>query len=153
MVPVLLVSTATRWIGTARIPAALAHAGFTVSLLTPPNSVAERSRFVSRVGYLPENATVAQWVAAFAEIVAATQPRIVLPCDDMAFRLLANLRRSPPTTQPRSPRGCCRDRTRSAIPRRRLHRTRCRRLKDGVVSLAPSSTTRQPWISSAAWLS
>jgi len=48
------------------------------------------------VGYLPENATVAQWVAAFAEIVAATQPRIVLPCDDMAFRLLANLRRSPP---------------------------------------------------------
>jgi len=94
--PVLLVSTATRWIGTARIPAALAHAGFTVSLLTPPNSLAERSRFVSRVGYLPENATVAQWVAAFAEIAAATQPRIVLPCDDMAFLLLANLRRSPP---------------------------------------------------------
>jgi hypothetical protein len=94
--PVLLVSTATRWIGTARIPAALAHAGFTVSLLTPPNSLAQRSRFVSYVRYLPENATVAQWVAAFVEIAADTQPRIVLPCDDMAFRLLASLRRSPP---------------------------------------------------------
>jgi len=96
VIPVLLVSTATRWIGTARIPAALAHAGFTVALLTPRNSLAERSRYVSTVGYLPDGATAAQWVAAFAEIAAATQPRIVLPCDDMAFRLLASLRRSPP---------------------------------------------------------
>ena len=94
--PVLLVSTATRWIGTARIPAALATARFTVSLLTPRHSLAERSRFVSHVGYLPDDATPAQWVAAFAEIVAATTPRIVLPCDDMAFRLLARLRHSPP---------------------------------------------------------
>ena len=54
---VLLVSTATRWIGTARIPAALASAGFAVSLLTPRNSLAERSRFVSHVGYLPDDAT------------------------------------------------------------------------------------------------
>jgi len=94
--PALLVSTATRWIGTARIPAALAHAGFTVSLLTPKHSLAERSRYVSHVGYLPDAATPAQWVMAFTEIVAAREPRIVLPCDDMAFRLLAKLRRFPP---------------------------------------------------------
>ena len=41
--PALLVSTATRWTGTARIPAALADAGFSVALLTPRNSLAERA--------------------------------------------------------------------------------------------------------------
>lgn len=99
-IPALLVSTATRWIGTARIPAALAQAGFSVALLTPRNSLAERSRYVTNVGYLPDDATVAQWVAAFAEIAAATQPRIVLPCDDMAFRLLARLCRTAPHGMP-----------------------------------------------------
>src|SRR4051794_36905126 len=34
-IPVLLVSTATRWYGTARTPRALAKAGFEVTLLTP----------------------------------------------------------------------------------------------------------------------
>ena len=101
-IPALLVSTATRWIGTARIPAALAQAGFSVALLTPRNSLAERSRHVTNVGYLPDDATVAQWVAAFAEIAAATQPRIVLPCDDMAFRLLARLCRTAPHGMPPS---------------------------------------------------
>lgn len=95
-IPVLLASTATRWMGTARIPSALASAGFEVSLLTPRNSLAEKSRFVSKVGHLPDNATVPQWVAAFAGAVRATAPRLVLPCDDMAFRLLAMLVCSPP---------------------------------------------------------
>jgi hypothetical protein len=36
-IPVLLASTTTRWFGTARIPRALAHVGFDVSLLTPRN--------------------------------------------------------------------------------------------------------------------
>lgn len=61
-IPVLLASTATRWMGTARIPSALAGAGFEVSLLTPRNSLAEKSRFVAKVGHLPDNATVSQWV-------------------------------------------------------------------------------------------
>jgi hypothetical protein len=54
-IPVLLASTATRWLGTARIPAALASAGFEVSLLTPRNSLAEKNRFVAKVGHLPRN--------------------------------------------------------------------------------------------------
>ncbi len=95
-IPVLLVSTATRWLGTARVPSALAQAGFTVALLTPRNSLAEKSRHVAKLGYLPENATIDQWVAAFAGAVKATLPRIVIPCDDMAFRLLAMLVRTPP---------------------------------------------------------
>ena len=99
-IPILLLSTATRWIGTARIPAALVQAGFEVSLLTPRNSLAEKSRFLSKVGYLPDNATFQQWVIAFAGAVKATAPRIVLPCDDMAFRLLAMLMHSPRGLQP-----------------------------------------------------
>ena len=95
-IPVLLVSTATRWLGTARVPWALAKAGFDVALLTPRNSLAEKSRFVSKVDHLPDNATVSQWVTAFAAAVRATAPRVVLPCDDMAFRLLAKLAQSPP---------------------------------------------------------
>jgi len=94
--PVLLVSTTTRWFGTARIPGALAKAGFDVSLLTPRNSLAEKSRFVARVGYLPDDATPMQWVFAFATMVKAIAPRLVLPCDDMAFRLLQMLVLSPP---------------------------------------------------------
>ena len=82
------------------IPAALVQAGFEVSLLTPRNSLAEKSRFLSKVGYLPDNATFQQWVIAFAGAVKATAPRIVLPCDDMAFRLLAMLMHSPRGLQP-----------------------------------------------------
>jgi hypothetical protein len=84
----LLLSTATRWLGTARIPRALAEAGFEVALLTPRNSLAEKSRYVARIGYLPDSATPGQWASAFGAMVEATSPRIVVPCDDMAFRLL-----------------------------------------------------------------
>jgi predicted ATP-grasp superfamily ATP-dependent carboligase len=93
---VLLVATATRWAGTARIPRGLAKAGFTVSLLTPRNSLAEKSGFIAKIGFLPDQATPMQWVHAFAATVAATSPRLVVPCDDMAFRLLQMLALTPP---------------------------------------------------------
>jgi hypothetical protein len=76
--------------------ARLAKAGFTVSLLTPRNSLAARSRFVTNIGYLPDRATPMQWVHAFAAAVTATTPRLVVPCDDMAFRLLQMLVLTPP---------------------------------------------------------
>jgi len=93
---VLLVSTATRWLGTARIPRWLAKAGFEVSLLAPRDSLAEKSSFVSKVAHLPENASTLQWVVAFAGTVKAISPRLVIPCDDMAFRLLTALVLTPP---------------------------------------------------------
>lgn len=93
---VLLVSTATRWLGTARIPRGFAKAGFTVSLLTPRNSLAEKSGFIAKIGFLPDQATPMQWAHAFAATVAATSPRLVVPCDDMAFRLLQMLVLTPP---------------------------------------------------------
>jgi len=95
-VPCLIVTTGTLWYGAARIPKALANAGFEVALLAPKHSLAEKSRFVSRVGHLPEGATAAQWVFAFAAMVKAVSPRIVFPGDDMAFRLLQVLVTAPP---------------------------------------------------------
>ena len=95
-VPVLLVSTATRWYGTARTPRALAKAGFDVTLLTPRNSLAERSRFVARVAYLANDATPIDWIHAVAATVRAVSPVQVMPCDDVSFRLLAMLVLSPP---------------------------------------------------------
>ena len=92
----LLVATATQWLGAARMPRWLARAGFDVSVLIPKGSLAEKSRFVSRIGYLPHNATSREWVYAFAATVKATQPRLVLPCDDTALRLLMLLATSPP---------------------------------------------------------
>ena len=94
--PVLLVATATQWFGTARIPRSLTRAGFEVSLLAPRDTLAEKSRFIARTRHLPDNATPRQWVDAFSEMVGETSPRLLLPCDDTAFRLLQTLALSPP---------------------------------------------------------
>ena len=92
----LLVATATQWLGAARVPRALSRAGFDVSVLIPKGSLAEKSRFVRRIGFLPHNATSREWMYAFAATVKAVAPRIVLPCDDTALRLLMLLATLPP---------------------------------------------------------
>jgi predicted ATP-grasp superfamily ATP-dependent carboligase len=94
--PVLLVATSTKWLGTARMPRSLTRAGFEVSLLAPKGTLAEHSRFVTRVGHLADNASPGQWVYAFAAMVKATSPGLVIPCDDMAFRLMQMLVLAPP---------------------------------------------------------
>jgi hypothetical protein len=70
------------------MPRALARAGFTVTLLTPRDSLAEKSGFVSRVGHMPDGATARQWLYAFGAAVKASSPRLVVPGDDIALRLL-----------------------------------------------------------------
>ena len=87
----LFVATETRWLGAARLPKAAREAGWDVALLTPRGSLIEKSRFVSRVGHLPDQASTAQWVYALAAMVTAVDPLLVVPCDDMTFRLLAAL--------------------------------------------------------------
>ena len=94
--PILLVCTQARWQGTARIPRSLARAGFEVALLAPRTSLAEKSRFVAKVGHLPDGADARQWLHAFAAMVKAVNPRLALPCDDMAFQLMQRLVLSPP---------------------------------------------------------
>lgn len=93
---VLLVATTRDWQGSARMPWDLATAGWSVSLLAPKGSHAARSRYVRQVGELPDNATPLAWVYAFAGMVKATTPRLVMPCDDTAFRLMQQLVLAPP---------------------------------------------------------
>jgi predicted ATP-grasp superfamily ATP-dependent carboligase len=93
---VLLVSTIARRYATARIPRALANAGFAVAALTPKSALVEASAYVTKIGHLPDNATPMQWVFAFAAMVKATTPRLVVPGDDAAFRLLCSLAAEPP---------------------------------------------------------
>ena len=71
------------------MPRELAKAGFEVSLLTPRNSLTEKSRFVDKVTYLPDKVTFPAWAKTFVSTVQAGLPRLVLPCDDTSFRLLA----------------------------------------------------------------
>ena len=87
--PALLVSSAMGWMGPPRMPRELAKAGFEVSLLTPRNSLTEKSRFVDKVTYLPDKVTFPAWAKTFVSTVQAGLPRLVLPCDDTSFRLLA----------------------------------------------------------------
>ena len=101
---VLLVSTATQYIGTARIPAALTNAGFEVSLLTPRNSLAAKSRFVRRCSFLPDNTSPMHWLSAFGKMAAEVSPRLVLPCDDNSVRLLQSLILAPPAALPAAAR-------------------------------------------------
>lgn len=93
---VLFVATATQSYGAARMARCLDHAGFAVSLLTPANSPAEKSRFLTKIGHLAANATPSDWVYAFAAMVKATSSRLVLPCDDTAVRLMQMLVLNPP---------------------------------------------------------
>lgn len=94
---VLLVSTATRWVGAARIPEGLAKAGFEPALLAPRDSLIGRSRFVRKIGHLGDRTSTSDWVFALAAMIKATSPRLVFPCDELSARLMHALVLSPPT--------------------------------------------------------
>lgn len=97
---VLLVSTTASWLAQARMPRALAMAGFRVSLLAPADSIGAKSRFLARCDILPEAANRAQWEIALAAAVEAVDPRLIVPCDDMATNLLHALALSPALALP-----------------------------------------------------
>lgn len=92
----LMVSTASRWLGTARMPRSLARAGFEVALLAPRDSLALRSRFVSRTSVLRDGSTPMQWLLSLVAVINDVKPRLVVPCDEVAIRLLFELVRKPP---------------------------------------------------------
>jgi predicted ATP-grasp superfamily ATP-dependent carboligase len=93
---ILLVSTASRWLGTARMPRSLARAGFEVSLLAPRGSLALHSRFVARSSVLRDESTPMQWLLSLVGMITEVEPRLVVPCDEVAIRLLFELVRNPP---------------------------------------------------------
>ena len=92
----ILASTATSWLGTARMPRDLAHAGFRVVLVAPEGSLARSSRYVHRLHPVSARTGALAWIDAFADAVLRERPRIVLPCDDTAFGLLQQIVAAPP---------------------------------------------------------
>jgi hypothetical protein len=90
-IPVLLVASVPDWIGTARFPKALRDAGFSVTLLAPPNALAAKSRHVDRVAFFPPQLTIYEWVHSLAATVRAANPRLIVPCDDLTTRLLHSI--------------------------------------------------------------
>lgn len=92
----LLVSTATRWLGTARMPRVLARAGFEVALLAPEDSLATRSRYIARAGILPVTATPMEWLRSLVRMIDQVSPEMLVPCDEMAIRLLFTAALKPP---------------------------------------------------------
>ncbi len=78
------------------MPRVLTRAHFDVSLLAPRGSLAERSRYVSRIGFLPSTATSMEWLLSLIQMVDETSPELVVPCDEMAVRLLFELVLNPP---------------------------------------------------------
>jgi len=90
-ISILLVASAPDWIGTARFPKALHGAGFSVTLLAPPNALAATSRFVDRVVSFPPQLSVYDWVYSLADAVRLAAPRMLVPCDDLTVRLLHSI--------------------------------------------------------------
>jgi predicted ATP-grasp superfamily ATP-dependent carboligase len=101
---VLLVSTASVWLGTARMVRGLTRAGFDVVLFAPEGSLAAHSRYVTRKQLLPRDASPGIWLLALSQVVAAHDPTLVVPCDEMALRLLFTLVLSPPPALPEATR-------------------------------------------------
>lgn len=100
----LMVSTASQWLGPARMARSLAKADFEVSLLAPADSLAAKSRFVSRHRILSAHAIPMEWLHALIAAIDEASPRILVPCDEMAIRLLFALVLEPPRDLPSATR-------------------------------------------------
>jgi len=87
----LLAVSETRWLGAARFPKAARDAGWEVALLAPRGSLIEAARGLSQIHHLPDHTDTAQWTRMLAHAVAEVDPHVIVPCDDMTFRLLAAL--------------------------------------------------------------
>jgi hypothetical protein len=78
------------------MPRVLARAGFDVALLTPRDSLAEKSRYVSRIGFISSTASPMEWLFALNQFIKTVSPQLLVPCDEMVVRLLFALILDPP---------------------------------------------------------
>ena len=102
--PLLMVSTASQWLGPARMARALARADCEVSLLAPADSLAAKSRYVAKRNVLAVNAIPMEWLQSLIKAIDETAPRLLVPCDEMAVRLLFALVLEPPPDLPSATR-------------------------------------------------
>lgn len=78
------------------MPRVLARAGFEVALLAPRDSLAATSRYVSRLGFLAATANPMEWLLELIHMIDENSPEALVPCDEMAVRLLIMLALDPP---------------------------------------------------------
>jgi predicted ATP-grasp superfamily ATP-dependent carboligase len=78
------------------MPRVLARAGFEVVLLAPQGSLAAKSRYVSRIGSLATTATPMEWLLELIRMIDEHAPETLVPCDEMAVRLLMIVAVEPP---------------------------------------------------------
>jgi predicted ATP-grasp superfamily ATP-dependent carboligase len=83
---------------------ALARADCEVSLLAPADSLAAKSRYVAKHHVLAGNAIPMEWLQSLIAAVNDTAPRVLVPCDEMAVRLLFALVLEPPLDLPSATR-------------------------------------------------
>lgn len=98
--PLLMVSTASQWLGPARMARALAKADFDVALLAPADSLAAKSKYIAKRRVLAGNAIPMEWLQSLTAAIDDLGPRLLVPCDEMAIRLLFALVLEPPRDLP-----------------------------------------------------
>jgi glutathione synthase/RimK-type ligase-like ATP-grasp enzyme len=74
----------------------LAGDGFEVVLLAPKDSLAAKSRYVWRTGVLATTATPMEWLLELIRLIDEHEPEALVPCDEMAVRLLITVALEPP---------------------------------------------------------
>jgi hypothetical protein len=98
--PLLMVSTASQWLGPARMARALAKADFDVALLAPADSLAAKSKYIAKQRVLAGNAIPMEWLQSLTAAIDDIAPCLLVPCDEMAIRLLFALVLEPPRDLP-----------------------------------------------------
>jgi predicted ATP-grasp superfamily ATP-dependent carboligase len=93
---ILIVCAELNWISTSRMPGALAHAGFDVTVLSPRDALITKSRFARRIGYFPNDCTYPFWVQTLAAAVRTQAPALIVPGDDRSAALLHRVITEPP---------------------------------------------------------
>jgi predicted ATP-grasp superfamily ATP-dependent carboligase len=84
----VLVLCTRDWFGAARLPAALARAGFQVASLGFPGALISHSRYVATHFPLPLAGSDAELLAALEHALTRFEPALVIPGDDPAVELL-----------------------------------------------------------------
>ena len=85
--PTVLLVTSSKWVPTARLGMAMAHAGFHVDAVCPEGHPITRTSAL-RTGYPYSGLTAARSIATG---IISSQPDLVIPCDDLASLQLHRL--------------------------------------------------------------
>src|SRR5213593_4577885 len=92
---ILIVATRRDWIGIARLPRELQHAGFQVAALCLPNAYLRYSGYVDWFYVLKKRPTQLAWRSALVQAVGDWRPMLVIPGDDPTVLFLQQIVKPP----------------------------------------------------------